>query len=267
MKKFVSLILCWAAFGSVQPAQASGESLGSISHIHNVRVLDKTILLGTHEGLYKLNGKDEITKASPENFDVMGLSVDGSRIYASGHPGVGSKLPNPVGLLLSTNAGKSWKKVSLQGEVDFHLLESSGSHLYGADSQSGNLIYSKDFGATWSSRGKNSFSEIAINPMKKEEVLAIRNGALISSNDSFKSERTLKSQLNLTQIEWNKKHLLASSGKKLLSSANQGKSWKTRFTFDGAIGTIAQSSQLIVVITGSTVWKSTDDGRTFTRFI
>jgi hypothetical protein len=185
MKRIIAVFLCWIALGSAQPAAASGESLGSISHIHNVRVFGQKILLGTHEGLYILNGENDITKTSPENFDVMGLSIDGSRIYASGHPGAGSKLPNPVGLLLSTNAGKSWKKVSLQGKVDFHLLESSDSELYGADSQSGNLLYSKDFGRTWSNQGKNTFSEIAINPVKKREALAIRDGALIWSNEIY----------------------------------------------------------------------------------
>jgi photosystem II stability/assembly factor-like uncharacterized protein len=73
--------------------------------------------------------------------------------------------------------------------------------------------------------------------------------------------------MKFTQIEWNKKFLLASSGEKLLISADQGKSWKTRFSFDGAIGTIAQSSELIVVITGSKVWKSTDGGKSFAQFI
>jgi hypothetical protein len=32
-----------------------------------------------------------------ERFDVMGLAVFGETIFASGHPGKGSKLPNPVG--------------------------------------------------------------------------------------------------------------------------------------------------------------------------
>lgn len=267
MKRIIAVFLCWITLGSTQPAAASGENLGSISHIHNVRIFGQKILLGTHEGLYILNGENDITKVSPENFDVMGLSIDSSRIYASGHPGAGSKLPNPVGLLLSTNAGKSWKRVSLQGKVDFHLLESSGSELYGADSQSGNLLYSKDFGRNWSNRGKNTFSELAISPVKKQEALAIRNGRLVWSKDSFQTERTLTSNMKFTQIEWSQKNLLASSGEKLLVSVDQGRSWKTRFSFDAAIGTIAQSAELIVVITGSKVWKSSDGGKSFAQFI
>ena len=151
-------------------ALASGETIGSLSHIHQVKVQGKKILLGTHEGLYQYIGADKVLRMSPEVFDVMGLSVDGRRIYASGHPGPGSKFPEPVGLVLSTNGGKDWKMVSLQGTVDFHLLESSGSELYGADSQSGDLLYSSDLGKRWASRGKNTFSDIALNPAGKGEL-------------------------------------------------------------------------------------------------
>jgi hypothetical protein len=73
--------------------------------------------------------------------------------------------------------------------------------------------------------------------------------------------------MKFTQIEWSQKNLLASSGEKLLVSVDQGRSWKTRFSFDAAIGTIAQSAELIVVITGSKVWKSSDGGKSFAQFI
>lgn len=267
MKKVMIVLLCWVVLGSSHPANASGESIGSISHIHNVKVLGKTILLGTHEGLYILKGENSVARVGKDNFDLMGLSIDGNRIYASGHPGAGSTLPNPVGLLVSTNAGRSWKKVSLQGKVDFHLLESSGKELYGADSQSGNLLYSNDAGSSWSNLGKNLFSEVAINPMKKGEALAIREGGLVSTKNSFKDEKIIATKLAFTQIEWSRKTLLASSGSKLLTSVDQGRTWKTKFTFDTAVGTIAQSSELLVVITGSKIWKSVDEGKTFTQFI
>jgi hypothetical protein len=87
-------------------AFASGETIGSLSHIHQVKVQGKKILLGTHEGLYQYQGADKVLRMSPEVFDVMGLSIDGKRIYASGHPGPGSKFPEPVGLVLSTKTGR-----------------------------------------------------------------------------------------------------------------------------------------------------------------
>lgn len=244
-------------------ALASGETIGSLSHIHQVKVQGKKILLGTHEGLYQYIGADKVLRMSPEVFDVMGLSVDGRRIYASGHPGPGSKFPEPVGLVLSTNGGKDWKMVSLQGTVDFHLLESSGSELYGADSQSGDLLYSSDLGKRWASRGKNTFSDIALNPAGKGDALALSQGKLFWTKDSFKTSSAIPLKIQLTQIEWNSKRLVASSGANLLISSDMGRTWKKQYSFKNPIGILAHSNELLVAVVGSQVWKSSNEGRTF----
>ncbi len=241
-------------------------SLGSLSHIHQVRISGKAILLGTHEGLFILKNDKKVVRVGNENFDVMGLSIDGDRFYASGHPGPESKMLNPVGLLQSKNGGKSWQKISLEGKVDFHLLESQGSELYGADSQSGDLLYSKNYGKNWSSGGENLFSDIAINPLKKNSALALAGGKLIMTKNSFLSKSTIAPDLVFTQIEWSKKSLLAASERKLLYSVDQGETWKVRYNFDATITGLAQSPQLIVAITGSKLWTSTDQGKTFTLF-
>lgn len=122
------LLFC-ALVLSPQPAIASGQSIGTISHIHSVRAFGDEVILGTHEGLFRYVDAETVQSMGPENFDIMGLAVFGKRLYASGHPGLGSKLPEPVGLLLSTDSGKSWKMMGLQGEVDFHLLESAGNDM------------------------------------------------------------------------------------------------------------------------------------------
>ena len=262
MKKVVLAV----AFALLLPnaAFASGETIGSLSHIHQVKVQGKKILLGTHEGLYQYQGADKVLRMSPEVFDVMGLSIDGKRIYASGHPGAGSKFPEPVGLVLSINSGKSWKMISLQGKVDFHLLESRGSELYGADSQSGDLLYSKDSGKRWVSRGKNIFSDIALSPTGKGSALALNQGKLFETKDSFKSTSEIKLNFPLTQIEWNSKRLVASSGANLFISSDFGRTWKKHYSFRNPIGILAHSSELLVAVVGSQVWNSSDEGRTFT---
>ena len=261
MKKIAIVIAI--LISSPNAALASGETIGSLSHIHQVKVQGKKILLGTHEGLYQYIGADKVLRMSPEVFDVMGLSVDGRRIYASGHPGPGSKFPEPVGLVLSTNSGKDWKMVSLQGKVDFHLLESRGSELYGADSQSGDLLYSSDLGKRWTSRGTNSFSDIALRPAGKGNALALKEGKLIETKDSFKTSSVIPLKIQLTQIEWNSKRLVASSGSNLLISTDLGRTWKNQYSFKSPIGIVAHSNELLVAVVGSQVWKSSNEGRTF----
>ena len=252
----LALLTPSAAFGS-------GESIGSLSHIHNVKVFGKKIYLGTHAGLYEYVDAKTVSKVSPEIFDVMGLTIDGKRIYASGHPGPGSKLPEPVGLLLSSNGGKTWKKVSLQGKVDFHLLEAYQQELYGADSQSGELMYSNNYGKKWVSLGKNQLSEVAINPQKNRSALAIKDGKLFMTQDNFTSMEELKVDIQPSQIEWNSQQLVASAGKNLYQSLNGGKTWKRLYSFKGTIGILAHSTELLVAVVGNEVWRSTDGGRSF----
>ena len=52
----------------------------------------------------------------------MGFSGTAKHLYSSGHPAPGSGLTNPFGLIRSKDGGKSWDKLGLEGETDFHLL-------------------------------------------------------------------------------------------------------------------------------------------------
>ena len=63
------------------------------------------------------------TKVGPTN-DLMGFSAGpGSGVfYASGHPGKDSTMPNPMGLIRSSDGGKTWVQLSRQGQSDFHAL-------------------------------------------------------------------------------------------------------------------------------------------------
>ena len=243
----------------------SGQSIGTISHIHSVRAFGDQVILGTHEGLFRYVDQKTVQLMGPEIFDIMGLAVFGKKLYASGHPGPGSKLPEPVGLILSTDSGKSWKKLGLQGEVDFHLLESAGADMYGVDSGSGNLLYSNNAGKKWTSRGKNVVSDIAVNPAKVGSALALRDGKLISTQNSFTKMRNVNSTPAFTSLDWITGSLLASGGKSLYRSTDSGMSWKKLSDFPEDASTVTQSAKIIAVVAGNSIYKSTDGGKTFKK--
>ena len=265
MKK-VSVALSFLLVTSSPSALASGESIGALSHIHSVRAFGDQILLGTHEGLYQYLDEKTVKRISPERFDVMGLAVSSKGFYASGHPGPGSKLPEPVGLLLTTDRGATWKKVSLTGKVDFHTLETVGNEIYGADSGTGDLMYSSDGGKSWVTRQKNSFVDIAPNPDRLASALAVRDGKLYRSTDAFKSTKLVKTSFVVDSIDWIKGRLIASSGKVLYRSTDEGSSWKKISTLSSQIGTITQSAQIIAVVMGSAIYSSSDGGKSFKKY-
>lgn len=117
------------------------------THIHGLSVSGDTsqVLLATHDGLFDVTN-EPATKIGATN-DLMGFTAgkDQGIFYASGHPGPGSDLPNPLGLIKSSDGGKTWEPLSRQGESDFHALTTTKSGILAFD---GELRTSPD-GKTW----------------------------------------------------------------------------------------------------------------------
>ncbi|CAN2182233.1 hypothetical protein MCEGKSH29_00319 [Candidatus Nanopelagicaceae bacterium] len=255
----VSAVL--AILGLSQSANA--QTFDSVSHIHQVKVVANKVLVLTHEGLHELVSKNNMKLVGKEKIDVMGFTTLGKVLFASGHPAKGSKAPNPIGLMKSNDGGLSWKSVSLVGKVDFHFLEGAGTDLYGADSQSGNLMYSADSGESWSSLGANLFTDIAVSPAMSGMALALTGSQLLITENGFKSTKELKDTIKFTQIEWRDSGLYALSGTSLYKSSNFGKTWKKLNTFKAATGILSVSDQLILVTVGSDIYTSKNLGRKF----
>lgn len=245
---------------------ASAETLDSVSHIHHVKVVEKKVLVLTHEGLFELVKRNEMKLVGKEKIDVMGFSTLGKALLASGHPAVGSTMPNPIGLVKSTDGGLSWKAVSLVGKVDFHFLEGAGSDLYGTDSQSGKFMYSADSGLTWKILGENNFTDIAVSPKKSGMAIAIKDSELLLTNNAFKTSSKIKSSLKITQIEWRESGLYALSGSSLYKSTNIGRTWTELSSFKGAPGILSVSDQLMLVTVGSDIYTSKNKGKEFRIF-
>ncbi|MEN9305695.1 MAG: hypothetical protein RLY76_963 [Actinomycetota bacterium] len=269
MKKITKLVvgfgLSLAVVMGSSIGSARAQSFNAVSHLHQIKVLKEKILLGTHEGLYELSGSNSMKKLGTEQFDVMGLAVLGGKIFASGHPMAGLKSPKPIGLVSSNDLGKSWKQISLGGKVDFHLLEGANSELYGADSQSGNLMYSADSGKKWKSLGTNAYSEIAVSPKNRGMAIALKGSNLWLTENSFNATVPIKSGIKLSQIEWTKSGLFGLSGSTLYKSTNLGKTWSKLTTFIGKPGILGASENLMIVTVGSDFYKSANSGRSFKK--
>ena len=264
MRKSVSAGLAIALIGALTWMPHSyGATYGSVSHIHDVKVFGDRVLLNTHEGLYQYLAANSMKKISSEDFDVMGLATFGTILYASGHPGATSKLPNPIGLISSTDSGKSWKKISLQGEVDFHMLEVGKSDMYGADSTSGQLMFSSDRGKNWRKLGENKYSDIAVLSTKSGSAYGLQSGALLRTSDAFSKTVAIKNSLKWSSVEILGTHLYASSGKSIYRSIDNGMSWKKIATLASDISSISMNAKIIAAVTSSAIFVSRDGGKSF----
>ncbi|KNH16309.1 BNR/Asp-box repeat-containing protein [Arthrobacter sp. ZBG10] len=155
------------------------------SHVHGLSVNPETdrVLLATHDGLFDV-AKSPATKIG-DTKDLMGFTAaaDEGVFYASGHPGPGSDLPNPMGLIRSVDGGKTWQQLSRQGESDFHALAAGRSGIVAYD---GSLLTSPD-GKTWSAATAGFVPAVLAGNPETDTVLATTEDGLQRSTDGGKT--------------------------------------------------------------------------------
>ncbi|HWU08417.1 MAG TPA: hypothetical protein VN520_18895 [Streptomyces sp.] len=99
-----ALVACSPQSESTAPAPSGGGTDTAITHVHAITrdTGTGTILLATHEGLFRLKER-KLNPVGPV-VDLMGFITMDGRYLASGHPGDGTDLPEPVGLVVLTRS-------------------------------------------------------------------------------------------------------------------------------------------------------------------
>ncbi len=154
------------------------------THIHGLSVSSTgQVLLAAHEGLYDVTRQPAV-KLGPTN-DLMGFTggPDHSVLYASGHPGAGSDMPNPLGLIRSTDGGMTWEHLSRQRESDFHALTVTRSGIVGFD---GVLRTSPD-GLNWTTVASDLVPAVLAGNPAGDTVLATTPRGIHRSTDGGKT--------------------------------------------------------------------------------
>ena len=205
---------------STAPASSTGTA---ITHVHAItRDAAGTILLATHEGLFRLDDQD-LTQVGPV-VDLMGFTTTGEgRYLASGHPGLGVDLPEPVGLIESTDAGESWRVLSRAGESDFHALAAGPNGVIGFDGQ---LRISAD-GRNWDTAAIPSApASLAVAP-GTGTVLATTEDGLLRSSDNGTTWTTVDTPQLISRVAWADDETMVGAGidGRLLTSRDAGDTW------------------------------------------
>jgi photosystem II stability/assembly factor-like uncharacterized protein len=252
------------ASSSSTPAavDVTGEEWG---HVHNLAWTgDGTLLLGTHEGLYRHAPGEQPTLLSDTTFDVMGLTYDGQRWLASGHPGQGEDLPADLGLRTSPD-GRAWTTVSLLGEVDFHRLTASGDTVLGVAAHGGQLLRSTDGGQTWTTLTNPGVFDLALHPAEPRRAVATTQTGPVLSDDAGSTWTALTGAPIIAFVAWSGSDLIgvAPDGTVHVSS-DDGATWTARTNAGGQPAALAVDGRRIAVLVGGTVRESADGAATFT---
>ncbi len=228
------------------------DDLSSLSHVHNIVLHDERVLIGSHEGLFTPSEEANWIRIGDE-FDVMALAEVDGELLASGHPGPGFDFPDPVGLLASSDGGETWEARSLVGEVDFHLLEASGSTVIGVAANYGVLLKSTDSGETWSSLDVPTLSDLAINPDDPENVVLATDTGQQWSSDGGATFSLTRTSVRPTILDWSQSGLFGATDDAVWRWNGESSEWELIQGGYPAVYGIASSNGNLAIFDGETV--------------
>jgi hypothetical protein len=163
-----------------------------VAHVHGLGVnpADGVLYVATHHGLYRLASADTAERMNDSFQDTMGFTVAGpDHFLGSGHPDLRDDTlqvdgkPPLLGLIESTDAGRTWTPRSLLGDVDFHALVYRHGLIYGWSSISGELLVSSD-GLTWERRSTLAdLTALVVDPQAGDHLFAATPVAVRESLD------------------------------------------------------------------------------------
>ncbi|MEK6594467.1 MAG: F510_1955 family glycosylhydrolase [Pseudomonadota bacterium] len=201
-KKTKALGLIALSLGVCLALPARAVSPVTLTHVHGLSYSadGKQIFVPSHHGMATYSGGKWGKAAGPEN-DYMGFSATKQFFYSSGHPAPGSGLANPFGLIKSGDGGRTWRKLGLEGEADFHQLATSyGTNAVYVVTHAPNSRMSKpgihatvNDGFSWKRAEGNNLEgpllSLAVHPSNNQIVAAgTKTGLFLSTDggDNFK---------------------------------------------------------------------------------
>nr|WP_181411846.1 exo-alpha-sialidase [Streptomyces sp. F8] len=242
-------------------------------HLHGLGVdpADNTVYAAGHLGVFRLGG-GKAARVADRYQDTMGFTVSGpSTFLASGHPSPtdpDARSPH-LGLIRSTDAGRTWTKLSAEGEADFHALEQAGNTLYGFDSQSGKVWASADGGRSWDKRAGLPLLDLAAHAQSPETLWAATGKGLERSADGGRTFQTVPAAPGLVAVDEPEPGLLiALAADSRVVSSRDGRTWteQGRLPAGGepTVLTAVTAERLLAADSTDTAYESTDAGRTWT---
>ena len=246
------------------PASVGSEEFG---HIHSLDVnpADDRLYLASHHGVFVL-GADGFERVGEERFDAMSFTIaDPDRFLMSGHP-ESADGPAHFGLSESTDTGRTWRSLSLEGEADFHALEAAGDRVYGVDSQSGRLMLTDD-GQRWRTLGQLPAADVAADPGNADVVLLTDSrGSLVRLTLSG-APQLVEAAPRLVLLDWDSEDLLVGAGPEgtVYRSDDGGDSWREAGSLPGAPHALSVTESRWYAAVDDGVLESADDGATWSE--
>lgn len=258
--------------GNGAATNGGGEGL---AHVHGLGInpADGTLYAASHYGLFRIPEQGDAQRVGDAVQDTMGFTVVGSdHFLASGHPDLrDERLNQPgkpplLGLIESTNAGRTWSPLSLLGEADFHFLTAAHGAVYGYDSTNGRLMVSPD-GKEWQTRSHLRMGDFAVDPAEADHLVAMTEQGLAESTDGGRSWTGIDGP-QLAFLSWHESRGLWGVTPEGQTYVRKGESWDPGGALPGLPQEllVTEDPFYAAVDEGEStgIYVSTDEGETWT---
>ena len=248
----------------VRTSTGQSEPSRAPEHIHAVVVDDDKTYLATHEGVFALVG-GRATRVSDQPFDAMSLAASRGVMMASGHPAPGTGFPDPLGLGVSSDGGRTWRAVSRLGETDFHDVELSGEQVW-AVSADGVLWRSQTGGRRWTSSDHPAVHDLVVDPADDSIVVALSAAGVVASADGGTTLSPVDPQpasRPLKALRVQGETLVVTETGEMLAWSPGARVWDRRGVLPAGVQAVGSSRDGLVAVTSSGLYRSSDGGRTF----
>ena len=254
--------------GGLPPIEAADPGL---AHVHGLGVdpADGTLYAASHFGLFRVPADGTATRIANRYQDTMGFTVTGPGSFlASGHPDFREDDEPRLGLIESTDAGRTWSSLSLRGQADFHKLEVRHGKVYGYESGTGRLLVSTDR-TTWESLSELPLLDFAVSPTDQQVLVGSSEAGVVRSVDGGRTWQPLTGAPRLAVLAWSPAELLGVDTDGRVHALTRDGVWQLRGDVGGPAEAITvdetgQSRALFVAVAGRGILQSDDGGRTFT---
>jgi photosystem II stability/assembly factor-like uncharacterized protein len=257
------------------PEPAPNAAMG---HIHGLGVDDEgqTIYIAAHSGFFRAGAGEPTERVGDTWQDTMAfLRVGEGDFLASGHPDLTSDLPTHLGLIGSSDEGRTWQLLSLAGEADFHSLDSAGRWVVGYDSHGERILASRDR-KTWTTIDEGPMLDVAIAPAGTAEagldqgelgafLATTATGEVVSYSGASGQPRPLHTAPTLALLDWPTPDLLVGIDPQgtVYLSRTHGRDWESRGSIGGPPGALEVTDKAWYTATETNVVVSVDQGQTW----
>ena len=265
----VALTACLGGDGEPpSPRVAEVLTQGEFEHVHGLGVNpgNGAIFVATHSGVLRL-AADE---TSPRPIDGQRHDLEGFMVLsedvlvASGHPDPSHKAPG-LGLIISSDAGRTWRTASLAAQADLHVIRIGRRYTYAFDALSEALFVSADLARSWAvGHPPAPLFDLAIDPERDRRLLGATDEGLFVSSD--RGARWRRIRRTTGYLAWSptdaRRLYMAERNGRVSTSEDGGRSWEPTGRVQGTPTAAAiHEETLYLAVDDEAIWRSVDGGR------